>query len=89
MLVFRKFSELQTIRQVLVWCRQEKILLPAMREDASADRIVWRLPVYPTVHHMLTNPVYAGAYAFWPPDCTRDDRERAQAGGLERALAKN
>src|SRR5206468_4937522 len=27
-LVFRKFSELQTVRQVLVWCRQEKILLP-------------------------------------------------------------
>src|SRR3954453_12318694 len=63
-LVFRKFSELQTIRQVLVWLRQEKILLPALGTGAGADRIVWRLPVYPTVHHMLTNPVYAGAYAF-------------------------
>jgi DNA invertase Pin-like site-specific DNA recombinase len=63
-LVFRKFAELQTIRQVLVWCRQEKILLPALGEGATADRIMWRLPVYPTVHHMLTNPVYAGAYAF-------------------------
>ena len=63
-LVFRKFSELQTIRQVLVWCRQEKILLPALGEDAAANRIIWRLPVYPTVHHILTNPVYAGAYAF-------------------------
>src|SRR6187397_1983932 len=29
-LVFRKFAELQTIRQVLVWCRQEKIRLPAL-----------------------------------------------------------
>ena len=63
-LVFRKFSELQTIRQVLVWCRQEKILLPALGEDDAANRIIWRLPVYPTVHHILTNPVYAGAYAF-------------------------
>src|SRR5205085_11168767 len=63
-LVFRKFYELQTIRQVLVWCRQEKILLPALGVDATADRIIWRLPVYPTVHHMLTNPVYSGAYAF-------------------------
>jgi excisionase family DNA binding protein len=62
-LVFRKFAELQTIRQVLVWCRQEKMLLPALGEGA-ANRIIWRLPVYPTVHHMLTNPVYAGAYAF-------------------------
>ncbi len=64
-LVFRKFAELQTIRQVLVWCRQEKILLPSPgQERAAAERIIWRLPVYPTVHHMLTNPVYAGAYAF-------------------------
>ncbi|MEE8226092.1 MAG: recombinase family protein [Kiloniellales bacterium] len=63
-LVFRKFTELQTIRQVLVWCRQEKILLPALGNGAAADRITWRLPVYSTVHHMLTNPVYAGAYAF-------------------------
>jgi excisionase family DNA binding protein len=62
-LVFRKFAELQTIRQVLVWCRLEKILLPALG-GASTDRIIWRLPVYPTVHHMLMNPVYAGAYAF-------------------------
>ena len=63
-LVFRKFAELQTIRQVLVWCRQEKILLPALASGASAERIIWRLPVYPTVHHMLTNPIYAGAYVF-------------------------
>ena len=63
-LVFRKFAELQTIRQVLVWCRQETILLPTLAEGATAERIIWRLPVYPTVHHMLTNPVYAGAYAF-------------------------
>lgn len=63
-LVFRKFSELQTIRQVLVWLRQEKILLPVLGVGAAADRIGWRLPVYPTVHHVLTNPVYGGAYAF-------------------------
>src|SRR5438477_333877 len=63
-LVFRRFSELQTIRQVLVWFRQEKVLLPALGEGGAAGRIIWRLPVYPTVHHMLTNPVHASAYAF-------------------------
>ena len=64
-LVFRKFAELQTIRQVLVWCRQENMLLPSLvQERAAAEQIIWRLPVYPTVHHILTNPVYAGAYAF-------------------------
>jgi len=63
-LVFRKFTELQTIRQVLVWLRQEKIPLPVLTVGDAADRVIWRAPVYPTVHHILTNPVYAGAYAF-------------------------
>ena len=63
-LVFRKFSEFKTIRQVLVWFRQDKILLPALGDGEAAGRIIWRLPVYPTMHHLLTNPVYAGAYGF-------------------------
>jgi len=80
-LVFRKFAELQTIRQVLVWCRQEKIFLPAPGEGTTADRIIWRLPVYPTVHHMLTNPVYAGAYAFGRRTARVTIENRAQARG--------
>src|SRR5437763_324770 len=28
------------------------------------DRLLWELPVYATVSNLLTNPVYAGAYAF-------------------------
>ena len=63
-LVFRKFTEFQTIRQVLVWLRQEKIPLPVLSVGEAAARVTWRAPVYPTVHHILTNPVYAGAYAF-------------------------
>jgi DNA invertase Pin-like site-specific DNA recombinase len=52
-LVFRKFAELQTIRQVLVWFRQEKIPLPVLTVGDAQDRVIWRLPVYPTVHHIL------------------------------------
>lgn len=61
-LVFTKFSELQTIRQVLVWMRQEQIPLPAY--DRTGCQSEWRLPTYRALHSMLTNPVYAGAYAF-------------------------
>ena len=63
-LVFRRYAELQSIRQVLVWFRQEKIPLPVLTVGEAAERIVWKAPVYSTVHHILTNPVYAGAYAF-------------------------
>ena len=63
-IVFRKFTELQTIRQVLVWLKQENILLPFVGPRAEDRPIEWRPPVYSTLHHMLTNPLYAGAYAF-------------------------
>jgi excisionase family DNA binding protein len=63
-LVFRKFSELQSIRQVLLWFRDEEVMLPRAICGGGSQRITWTLPVYPTLHHMLTNPVYAGAYAF-------------------------
>ena len=63
-LVFRRFAELQSIRQVLVWFRQEKIPLPVLTAGDAEERIAWKAPVYSTVHHILTNPVYAGAYAF-------------------------
>ena len=64
-LVFRKFAEFQSIRQVHLWLRQERIVLPAINYRADRGRqIEWKLPVYNTVHHILTNPVYAGAYAF-------------------------
>jgi excisionase family DNA binding protein len=63
-LVFRKFAELQTVRQVLVWFRQEKIPFPAVAPSGSAEPITWKDPVYSTVHYMLTNPIYAGAYAY-------------------------
>ena len=63
-LVFDKFTELQTVRQVHLWLRQERIPLPAVVHGAEGRRIEWKLPVYNTIHHMLTNPIYAGAYAF-------------------------
>jgi excisionase family DNA binding protein len=63
-LVFAKFAELQTVRQVLLWMRQERLPLPAVGYDLEDRSVTWKLPVYNTLHHMLTNPIYAGAYAF-------------------------
>lgn len=63
-LVFAKFAELQTVRQVHLWMRQEHLPLPAVDYGPEGRKVVWKLPVYNTLHHMLTNPIYAGAYAF-------------------------
>jgi excisionase family DNA binding protein len=64
LLVFRKFAELQSIRQVLLWFRQENVLVPAIAQGRGKRPVEWKAPVYHTLHHMLTNPVYAGSYAY-------------------------
>ena len=63
-LVFSKFAEFQSVRRVHVWLRDEGIALPVKSHDTEGRCIVWKLPLYNTVHNILTNPVYAGAYAF-------------------------
>lgn len=63
-LVFRKFAELGSVRQVHLWLRQEGILLPAVRYGPRGREMIWKLPVYNTVKKMLENPVYAGAYVW-------------------------
>jgi len=63
-LVFRKFAEMQTVRQVHLWFRQERLSLPAVSYCPDGRQVEWKLPVYNTIHHILTNPIYAGAYVF-------------------------
>ena len=82
-LVFRKFGECRNVRQVHLWLRQEEIRLPAVEQGPAGPRIIWKLPVCNTVLHLLTNPIYAGAYAFGRT-CrrvsTRDGRKRVVRG---------
>jgi hypothetical protein len=63
-LVFAKFTEMQSVRQVHLWFRHERIPLPAVTYGVEGHRIEWKLPVYNTIRNILTNPIYAGAYAF-------------------------
>src|ERR1700751_4344739 len=43
-LVFAKFSEFQSVRQVHMWLRDEGIELPAKSHDEEGRCIVWKLP---------------------------------------------
>jgi DNA invertase Pin-like site-specific DNA recombinase len=63
-LVFCKFAEMQSVRQVHLWFRQERIALPAVDHGPEGRRLQWKPPVYNTILHILTNPIYAGAYAY-------------------------
>jgi DNA invertase Pin-like site-specific DNA recombinase len=90
-LVFSKFAEFQSARQVHVWLRDEGIALPVSSYNAVSGRsIVWKLPIYNTVLNILTNPVYAGAYAFGRTTSKvviEDGRKRVRRG-LRRPLTE-
>ena len=63
-LVFRKFDELHSVRQVLLWLRQESIVVPSADYGPQGRSVVWKLPIYNSILHILSNPVYAGTYVF-------------------------
>jgi excisionase family DNA binding protein len=63
-LVFRKFDELHSGRQVLRWLRHGEIALPSIQYRSECHKIVWVCPTYTKVLAILSNPVYAGAYVF-------------------------
>jgi Recombinase/Recombinase zinc beta ribbon domain len=60
-LVLAKFMELGTARQVLLWLLEHGLQLPVVNPRGENH---WTRPAYSTVHQILSNPVYAGAYAY-------------------------
>lgn len=73
--VFEKFAELGSVRQVWLWLRSEGIRFP-LQTTASSD-LQWVCPTYTAIHHVLTSPVYAGAYVYGK---TRRERYVDEAG---------
>lgn len=63
-LAFRKFRELGSARQVVLWYRQSNIQVPVLRQGPRGSHIGWRSPAYHNVLAILRHPVYAGAYVF-------------------------
>jgi DNA invertase Pin-like site-specific DNA recombinase len=59
--VFARFFELCSARQVALALRDEGLLLPRRRGEG---RVEWAQATYSAVLCILTNPTYAGAYAF-------------------------
>lgn len=60
--VFARFSELGSVRRVWLWLRSEGLSFPLQTRFGGSIR--WVDPSYVAIYHVLTNPVYAGAYAY-------------------------
>jgi len=61
LLVFRKFLELGTVRQTLLWFLEHGLQFPVYTRQGET---CWKRPSYATIYRILTNPIYGGAYAY-------------------------
>jgi DNA invertase Pin-like site-specific DNA recombinase len=63
--VFERFAEFGSARRVWLWFRSEGLSFPLQTTPAGLPGpIRWVTPTYTALHHILTNPVYAGAYTY-------------------------
>ena len=62
--IFRKFRELASGRQTMLWYRDEQMPVPQVRPGTGGRDIVWHLPTAHRIYQVLKNPCYAGALAY-------------------------
>ena len=60
--VFARFAETGSARRVWLWFRSEGLTFPLQMHQGAEIR--WVEASYTAIHHVLTNPVYAGAYVY-------------------------
>ncbi|MGV1010212.1 MAG: recombinase family protein, partial [Dermatophilaceae bacterium] len=60
--IFEKFAGCGSVRATWLWLRGERLSFPLQRSGKT--ELGWVTPTYTAVHHVLTNPAYAGAYAY-------------------------
>ncbi len=63
-IVFEKFDELGSARQVFAWWRGQGLKYPVRRLRSRIHPVVWLTPTYAMFLRTLHNPIYTGAYVF-------------------------
>lgn len=81
--VFDKFTEMGSVRRVWLWFRSQDLVFPL--QSNSFPDIQWVIPTYTSIHQVLTNPVYAGAYVYGK---THQERFIDQSGLLRKRIRR-
>jgi len=90
-LVFGKFAELGSCRQVLHYLSREHIWLPRRHTVGRlAGQLLWKPPTDSALNTMLHNPAYAGAFAYGrrQGDPARQQPKRPNTGRLRQPMEK-
>ena len=85
-LVFQKFHELGSARQVLLWMAAQKTHFPYPTDGRTLTSVDWRPIRYRNVIAILKNPFYAGVYAYGKSEkrtAIVDGRARKSYGHLK------
>ena len=61
-LIFERFEQLGSVNQTQRSLAEEGVRVPVL--GGRKGKLVWKPPSYRYVHRVLTNPLYAGTYAF-------------------------
>ena len=70
-LVFRKFDELQSLLQVMLWLLDKGVELPARAHGGTRREVSWTRPTYSRVRDIMENPVYAAPTPLAAASCAR------------------
>ena len=63
--IFEQFQQLGSANAVLRYFRDQDLLIPRLTlQGEELGQVVWRRASYAAIYLVLTNPAYAGAFAF-------------------------
>ena len=63
-LVFKKFQQLGSIRQIHRWFHEEQIQVPVNKAIGGRWQLIWQWPTVSFLNDLMHNPIYAGAYVY-------------------------
>jgi DNA invertase Pin-like site-specific DNA recombinase len=81
--IFARFAEMGSVRQVWLWLRSHHLTFPL--QSNTLTEIRWVAPTYHAIHSVLTNPVYAGVYAYGK---TRIERYVDETGRIRKRVRR-
>lgn len=88
-LVFAKFEELGSCPKVMRYCKAHDIRLPRYQHSGlQKGEILWKKPSDPAIREIISNPAYAGAFAYGrrQTDPTRKKPGRPSTGLVRKPI---